>query len=130
REDNPAVHLAERIARDIVPEPPQTGAPTCGPGPFSMADADVVGDQLLLAGFEQIRFERHDAPLCIGRDLDEAVEFALELGPAGERLRLSPDGARLRPVVARALADAFSPLLAPEGIWLGSSTWIVTARRA
>jgi SAM-dependent methyltransferase len=130
REDNPALHLAERIARDIVPEPPPTGAPTCGPGPFSMADADVVGDQLLLAGFEQISFERHDTPLCIGRDLDEAVEFALELGPAGERLRLSPDGARLRPTVARALADAFSPLLAPDGIWLGSSTWIVTARRA
>lgn len=130
REDNAAVHLAERIARDLVPEPPQASAPTCGPGPFSMADADVLSDQLLLAGFDEICFERHDAPLCIGRDLEEAVQFALELGPAGERLRLSPDGPRLRPVVARALADAFSPLLGPDGVWLGSSTWIVTARRA
>ena len=34
------------------------------------------------AGYEHIAFARYDTDICIGRNLDEAVEFALALGPA------------------------------------------------
>ncbi len=129
REDNPAVHVAERIAREIVPVVEPASDVTCGPGPFSMCDANVVSDILLRAGFEKIAFERHDGPMCIGASVEEAVEFALELGPAGEIVRLAgQDGERLRPAVAAALTEAFSKVASPDGVHLGSSSWIVTAR--
>jgi ubiquinone/menaquinone biosynthesis C-methylase UbiE len=130
REDNPAVYVAERIARDIVPLAPHETELTCGPGPFSMSNADVVSDLLFRAGFENVAFERHDAPMRLGASVDEAVQFALELGPAGEIVRLAKDeGERLRPTVTAALIDAFSQVASPEGVALGSSSWIVTAQR-
>jgi ubiquinone/menaquinone biosynthesis C-methylase UbiE len=129
REDNAAVHIAESIAREIVPPTEDSSDVTCGPGPFSMSDANVVSDLLLRAGFEQIVLERHDGPMCIGASIEEAVQFALELGPAGEIVRLArEEGERLRPTVAAALAEAFSKRASPEGVVLGSSTWLVTAR--
>ncbi len=39
------------------------------------------------AGFERIQFERFDSDICIGRSIEEAIQFALEIGPAGEILR-------------------------------------------
>ena len=52
--DNPWVHRAEQVVDQYLEEPEETDEPTCGPGPFSMADADTVSEQLTLAGFEQI----------------------------------------------------------------------------
>ena len=48
-----------------------------------MASADVTSDIVTRAGFRNVSFERHDAPVRIGRDIDEAIEFAMALGPAG-----------------------------------------------
>ena len=61
----------------------------CGPGPFSMAGPDMVSTMLRGVGFERITFERYDCDICIGRDLDDAIEFAMALGPAGEIIRLA-----------------------------------------
>ncbi|HYQ17726.1 MAG TPA: class I SAM-dependent methyltransferase, partial [Polyangiaceae bacterium] len=89
REDNPWLHVPELCVRSLIsPEEETANEPTCGPGPFSMRGADLVSDQLKAAGFEQIGFERHDADICIGRDLEEALAFAMALGPAGEIMRL------------------------------------------
>ena len=52
--------------------PEEYDQPTCGPGPFSMAGADMTSDVLLHAGFTDIAFHRCDRPILIGRDLDEA----------------------------------------------------------
>ena len=54
REDNAWLHEAEKVVRDLVPEPETHDAPTCGPGPFSMAGADTVSDILLAAGYRNI----------------------------------------------------------------------------
>jgi ubiquinone/menaquinone biosynthesis C-methylase UbiE len=131
REDNAFLHLAESIAREIIPEEAQIhDQPTCGPGPFSMASADLVSDLLLRAGFGAITFERSDGLIGVGASLDEAVEFALALGPAGEILRLAGDvGVRLEPKMRRALRSAFEAYVGPEGVRMNSSTWIVTAMR-
>lgn len=130
REDNPWLHVAETIVRGIVPERHDSDEPTCGPGPFSMSSADVTSDVLGRAGFRHVAFERHDAPVRIGRDVDAAIDFAMALGPAGEVMRLAGDeGERLRPVVMTALREGLAPYLTPEGVVMPSSTWLVTAVR-
>ncbi len=128
REDNAWIHVAETIVRDLVEEPEETSEPTCGPGPFSMSSADVTSDQLKRAGFRHVSFERHDAPVTIGRDLDDAIEFALALGPAGEVMRLAGDEAeKQRPAVIAALKRALTPYATSDGVVMPSSTWFVTA---
>ncbi|MGZ6092395.1 MAG: class I SAM-dependent methyltransferase, partial [Polyangiales bacterium] len=122
REDNEWLHVAETITKSIVPEPEESDAPTCGPGPFSMSGADTTSDILKAAGFSRITLERHDAPICIGRDLDEAIAFANALGPAGELLRLAgEEGKRREPEVDAALRQALGPLAGAEGVRAGSS---------
>lgn len=131
REANPWLHEAEKVARELVPviNPEETDQVHCGPGPFSMAGPDMVGDMLRGAGFDRIVFERFDTDICIGRDLDEAVSFAMALGPAGEIIRLAGDeGARQASKVDAALRDALRVFAREDGIWAPSSTWFVSAR--
>ena len=55
---------------------------------------------------------------------------ALAIGPAGEHLRLAGDAAATeRPAIVEALRAAFTPHLRPDGVWLPSSTWLVSAVR-
>jgi len=108
-----------------------SGQVHCGPGPFSMADADTVSAMLRGAGFERIAFERHDCDICIGRDIDDAVDFAMALGPAGEVIRLAgEEGVVRKPQVVTALRQALSQFERPDGIWAPSSTWLITATRS
>jgi len=131
REDNPWTHLAEVAVKALVPIVENKDEPTCGPGPFSMAGPDMVSDQLRAAGFTEISFERFDADLCIGRSLEEAVAFAMALGPAGEIIRLAgAAGEAQKPAVVQALERSFSELVRPEGVFAGSSVWFVRARAA
>jgi hypothetical protein len=93
-----------------------------------MAGPDMVSTMLRGVGYERIRFERYDCDICIGRDLDDAIAFAMALGPAGEIIRLAGDeGERLRPQVVAALRQTLSPYLRDNGVWAPSSTWFVTA---
>jgi SAM-dependent methyltransferase len=126
--DNDWVHRAEQIVERFVEEDEESEEPTCGPGPFSMQDADVTSDILRGAGFEQISLRRCDRPIQIGADLDQAVEFAMALGPAGEVIRLAGEEAeRLRPQIEAALREGLAEFERPEGVVASASTWIVTA---
>jgi ubiquinone/menaquinone biosynthesis C-methylase UbiE len=130
REDNPWLHEAELKVRDIVPvvSHEDTDQVHCGPGPFALSGADTVSDMLRVAGFERITLERYDCDICIGRDLQDAIEFAMALGPAGEIIRLAgEEGTRRIPQVIAALREALGPYERPEGVWAPSSTWIITA---
>ncbi len=132
REDNPWLHDAELRVREIVPvvSHEDTDQVHCGPGPFSMAGPDMVSDILVAAGFDHISFERFDTSICIGRDIDEAIQFAMALGPAGEIIRLAgEEGVRRQDQVVEALHDTLSVYLRPDGVWAPSSTWFVTARK-
>ena len=129
REDNAFMHVAEKVVRDLVPERHDSEEPTCGPGPFSMASADVTSDILLRGGFGEVCFERHDAPVRIGRDIDEAIAFAMALGPAGEVMRMAgPEGDERTPAVIAALQQALAPYATARGVVMSSSAWIVTAQ--
>ena len=131
REDNPWLHDAELCVRELVPvvSHEDTDQVHCGPGPFSMAGPDMVSSLLRSAGYDRIAFERFDADICIGRDLAEAIEFALALGPAGEIIRLAgEEGEERKPEVIVALREVLAPYARDDGVWAPSSTWFVTAR--
>jgi ubiquinone/menaquinone biosynthesis C-methylase UbiE len=126
--DNPWLGLPKSIIAEFLP-PPGEDARSCGPGPFSMADSDVVTKQLEIAGYDGIEFERIDAPLLVGRDPDEAVEFQLAIGPAGEVFREAGQLAeQRRGEIVDALKRELGRHETSEGIVLGSSSWMVTAR--
>ena len=131
REDNPWLHDAELRVRELVPvvSHEDTDQVHCGPGPFSMAGPDMVSSLLRSAGYNRIAFERFDADICIGRDLAEAIEFAMALGPAGEIIRLAgEEGEKRKPEVVAALREVLVPYVRDDGVWAPSSTWFVTAR--
>ena len=130
REDNPCFYLAQQVVEQFIAEADKSKDDvTCGPGPFSWANADRVSDQLLAAGFVDPVFARFDAPMCIGASLDEALAFARDIGPAGEALRLARQRATsVQAEIETALRRALEPLLRSDGVWAISSTWLVTAR--
>jgi SAM-dependent methyltransferase len=127
--DNEWVHRAEQIVDEYLEHPEETDEPTCGPGPFSMANADTVTEQLKIAGFEEIALHRCDLPMKVGNDLDQAVEFGMALGPAGEILRLWGDRVdEIRPEIAAKIRAAIADLEQPDGVFAPASTWIITAQ--
>lgn len=89
----------------------------------------MVSEMLQSTGYERVSFERFDADMCIGQNLDEAVEFGLSIGPAGEIIRLAEEeGERLLPKVRDSIRDHFSKSVKHDGtVWAGSSSWFVTA---
>lgn len=126
--DNPWVLRAEEVTERYLEEPEETDEPTCGPGPFSMANADTVSHQLLIAGFENPTFTRCDLPLHLGEDLDRAVALNMALGPAAELIRLAGDEAeKIRPTLEREIRDVLSDFEREDGVYGDASVWIVSA---
>jgi SAM-dependent methyltransferase len=128
REDNPWIYDAQVVVENMIGRPEEYTDPTCGPGPFSMAGADTVSDILIGAGFTDVTLTRCDAPFLMGRDLDEAVEVVMALGPAGELVRLWGDRqAHRREDIDAALHKALARYETADGVWGTASTWIVSA---
>jgi ubiquinone/menaquinone biosynthesis C-methylase UbiE len=126
--ENDWLYRPQTITERFVTKPEEYDEPTCGPGPFSMANADTTSGILLSAGFEDIALRRCDIPITIGLDIDEAVELVMSLGPAGEILRLAGErAAHLHEPVAEALRDGLADWVGPDGVIAPASTWIVTA---
>jgi ubiquinone/menaquinone biosynthesis C-methylase UbiE len=127
--DNEWTYRSELLVQRYLEKPEETDEPTCGPGPFSMANADTVSEQLTIAGFEEATFTRLDLPLKMGADMDEALALNMALGPAAELIRLNGEDADvLRPQLERELREELADLAGPGGVYGSASTWIVTAR--
>lgn len=128
-DDNPWLGLGKQVVLEYL-EPPGEDARTCGPGPFSMANPEVVSRQLEIAGYVDADFERIDGPVTVGASVDDAVRFQLSLGPAGEIFREAGEEAeRKRAPIEEALGKAFAPYMEEHGVVMPSSSWTVTARR-
>jgi ubiquinone/menaquinone biosynthesis C-methylase UbiE len=128
--DNPAWGAAKSLVLEYLP-PPGAGAQTCGPGPFSWADEQTSREMLSAAGFSQVeRFERVDADICIGRTVEEAVDYQILVGPSGEIVRESKEeGQRRLPEIRERLATLMRAHLRDGGVYLPSSTWLIVARK-
>ena len=127
-DDNPWLGTPKEIVIRYLP-PPGEDARSCGPGPFSMADQEMVKKQLEIAGYDDIAFERIDAPLMVGNNAEDAVGFQLALGPAGEVYREAGDEAeRRRDEIDQALRAELAKHQTDEGIVMASSSWKISAR--
>lgn len=126
---NPWLGMAKDVVLRFLPEPGE-GARSCGPGPFSMANTEVVSQQLEIAGFTDIEFEQVDGPVTVGDSIQDAINFQLAIGPAGEVFREAGELAeQQRPEIEKALREALVPYQDEAGqIVMPSSSWCITAR--
>jgi len=116
--------MVAAIAKHVqLPAPPAPDAP----GPFAFADAARVRGILERAGFRNVKHEPVTGELSLGGTLDEALSFAIEIGPAGTALRDAPESQR--PPAIAAVRDALSAYATPGGVRMGYATWIVSAER-
>lgn len=128
RADNPWLERAKKVLLRHLP-PVEEDAASCGPGPFSMANPELVTKQLEIAGYADPAFKRIDADVMVGRNIEEAIAFQLAIGPAGEVYRAAgPEAERKRQTLVDALRDELQQFARPEGVMMGSSSWLVTAR--
>ena len=127
-DDNPWLGMPKQVILQHLP-PPGDDARTCGPGPFSMADQDMVTKQLEIAGYDDIQFERIDAPLMVGNTVDDAVNFQLAVGPAGEVYREAGDQAVAKhDEIIAALESELGKHVISDGVVMESSSWKIRAR--
>lgn len=129
REDNPAWQAAKDIALRHLPAPGDDAA-TCGPGPFSMGNQEMVTGMMRSAGYEDVSFDRVDEKIMVGTTSEECIAFALAIGPAGEVFREAGDEAeRKREVIEAEMREFFDSQEADsDGIWVPTSSWVITAR--
>ena len=124
---NEWLYRGELVVEKYLERPEETDEPTCGPGPFSMANADTTSDIVTAAGFTDVSLRRCDISYLMGRDMDQAMEVVMAIGPAGELIRLAKDDAeKIRPQLERELREAYADLEREDGVWAEASTWIVT----
>ena len=127
--DNPWLSMAKEVVLKFLP-PPGEDALTCGPGPFSMADEAMVTKMMEIAGYSDITFKRVDAPVLVGRTVEDAVNFQLAIGPAGEVFREAGEEAEAkRGQIEAALAEAInSQKKDADGIVMDSSSWVISGK--
>ncbi len=126
--DNDWLYRGQQIVESIVQRPEDYDEPTCGPGPFSMADADTTSEVLVHAGYSEIELHRCDQAIAIGVDLDQALDIVMALGPGGEILRLAGErAAHLHDKVRAELRAGLSEFETDDGVVAPASTWIVSA---
>jgi ubiquinone/menaquinone biosynthesis C-methylase UbiE len=127
--DNPWLSMAKDVVLNYLPAPGDD-ARTCGPGPFSMANEEMVAGMMKSAGYEDVTFTRVDALVLVGRTVQDAIDFQLALGPAGEVFREAGDEAEAkRGEIEAALAKAIeAQKQEADGIVMDSSSWVITGR--
>ncbi len=128
-EVNPWLSMAKDVVLEFLPAPGDD-ARTCGPGPFSMADKPMVTEMMEIAGYEEITFTRVDAPVLVGRTVEDAIDFQLAIGPAGEVFREAGEEAEAkRGEIEAALAEAIDgQIKEADGIVMESSSWVISGR--
>ena len=128
RVDNPWLSMAKDVVLGFLP-PPGPDAQTCGPGPFSMSDESTVRAMMTAAGYDEIQFRRVDAPVFVGKDVNDAIAFQLAIGPAGEVFREAGALAeQKRGQIEAALAEAINrQKIGAQGIVMDSSSWVISA---
>lgn len=60
-------------------------------GPFSLGNPDTTRGILETAGFDQIELPSRDFDYYLGKDMDEALDAMLAIGPGTELIRLNGD---------------------------------------
>ena len=119
----------EEVVQRFLSRPEEYEADTCGPGPFSLGNPETCRGILEAAGFEEVELLQRDFDYYMGKDLDEAIEALLAIGPGAELIRLNGEhGESRRPEIAEALGNHYAAWQQPDGSVVGrGSVWIVAA---
>ena len=96
-----------------------------GPGPFGLADPDGVRQVLTDAGYRDVELTPSEAPMCFGRDLEDAWSFVQHLGIV-KGLSHDLDDASKTQVLDR-LRSELAAHASPDGVQFGSAGWLITA---
>ena len=99
---------------------------------FMRGDAELAlpaNEFDFVAGYDNIEFRRVDAPVLVGHDVKDAIDFQLAIGPAGEVFReAGAEAEEKRDLIEAALAKAINQQkTAAEGIVMDSSSWVISA---
>jgi SAM-dependent methyltransferase len=101
-------------------------APPVGtPGPFGLADPDHTRDLLARTGYSSIRVEDVRPPMRVGHDVESAYAFLSRVG--NTRGLLDDLGADERVAALDNLRSVLDEHATPQGIVLGTASWLVTA---
>ena len=119
--ENPWASKPLAFVHTVVGTPPP--APPSKTGPFAFADPELVRGLLEGAGFHGVALTSLNATLRLGDNLEDAVNFANEMGPTAMFIAGQP------PEKHGAIRDALRAGLATLGpdFELESAVWIVTA---
>jgi ubiquinone/menaquinone biosynthesis C-methylase UbiE len=129
KEESPLWAETEQVVGRFLTRPQEYEADTCGPGPFSLGNPDTLGGILEAAGFAAIELHRRDFDYLMGRDVAEAVDALLAIGPGAELIRLNGEhGESRRAEIADALAAHYAAWQRADGSIVGrGSVWMVGA---
>lgn len=117
-----AIRGAVALGRDLPQPPPDA------PGhPFSLADPDRVRSILGAAGFERIAFDPIDEPMDLGADAEDAFKFFASSALVSWLLEGVDDAGRAKAMDN--LRSVFKEADGPEGVLLGASAWLISARK-
>jgi SAM-dependent methyltransferase len=121
--ENPWMLVGAQAVRAVIPAPPPD---PLAPGPFAFASQERVASLLVGAGFSAVNHERVAASINLGATPEQAAIFGAQVGPAAALMAEADEATRARAMDA--LTAALSPFAGPDGVLLGASTWLVTAR--
>jgi len=119
----------EEVVKRFLSRPEEYEADTCGPGPFSLGNPETLTGILEAAGFAEVELDQREFDYFMGRDMEEAIDSLLAIGPGAELIRLNGEhGESRRPQIAAALAEYYSGWQRPDGSIVGrASVWLVAA---
>ena len=112
-------------AKEFLKMPPRPGPED--PGPFSFADPERVRSILSGAGLINITLTPLDFQIPLGRTLEEALNFVVEMGPLSTPLTAATGESRRKAI------DAIIRVLEENSndngiVLLAGACWIITAR--
>lgn len=117
-----AIRGAVALGRDLPQPPPDA------PGhPFSLADPDRVRSTLASAGFDGLTLDPIDEPMELGADAEDAFQFFASSALVSWLLEGVDDAGRAKAMDN--LRTVFKEAEGPEGVLLGTSAWLINARK-
>jgi hypothetical protein len=95
-----------------------------------LSDRETNERIMAASGFTDVTLTQFDAEICVGRTLDEAVEYQMAVGPSGFVIReAGAAGERAASAIRSDLRELLSRHTRKDGrVWMGSSTWFIHAR--
>lgn len=105
--------------RDLPAPPPDA------PGPFTLAEPDVIRSVLSAAGYSNVAIEGEQAPMWFGVDADDA--YQLVIGLLAWMLEDLDDQGRSG--ATEALRESIDAHQTTDGVLYESAAWIITAAR-